>query len=215
MSRRKPKVRVKAKKNRKNSSRLWIERQVNDPYVDKAKAEGYRGRAAYKLKEMDERLGLLKKGMVVLDLGAAPGGWSQVAAAKGCRVVAIDLLQMDEIPGVDFIQLDFMDDEAPEKLKTMLGGLADIVLSDMAPNTTGHKSTDHIRIMAVVEAAAYFAKEVLKPGGAFVAKVFQGGTENALLAEMKKDFKTVKHIKPPASRKESAEQYVVATGFRG
>lgn len=215
MSRNKKKSRVKTAKKRKTSSTRWLERQLNDPYVDKAKRDGYRSRAAYKIIEIDEKINLLKKGMKIVDLGSAPGGWSQVAAQKGCTVVAIDLLEVDEIPGVDFVQMDFMDDDAPDKLKAMLGGLADAVLSDMAPNTMGHKSTDHIRIMAVVETAYYFAKEVLKPGGAFVAKVFQGGAQNTLLAEMKKDFKTVKHIKPPASRKESSEQYLVAMGFRG
>jgi 23S rRNA (uridine2552-2'-O)-methyltransferase len=215
MSKNKKKSRVKTAKKRKTSSTRWLERQLNDPYVDKAKRDGYRSRAAYKIIEIDEKIGLLKKGMKIVDLGSAPGGWSQVAAQKGCTVVAIDLLEVDELPGVDFVQMDFMDDDAPDKLKSMLGGLADAVLSDMAPNTMGHKSTDHIRIMAVVEAAYYFAKEVLKPGGVFVAKVFQGGAQNTLLAEMKKDFKTVKHIKPPASRKESSEQYLVALGFRG
>lgn len=210
----KKKTRVKTAKKRKTSSTRWLERQLNDPYVDKAKAQGYRSRAAFKIIEIDEKVHLLKKGMKIVDLGAAPGGWSQVAAQKGCTIVAIDLLEMDEIPGVDFIQMDFMDDDAPDKLKAMLGGMADAVLSDIAPNTMGHKQTDHLRIMAVVEAAYYFAKEVLKPGGTFVAKVFQGGAQNTLLAEMKKDFKTVKHIKPPASRKESSEQYLVATGFR-
>lgn len=214
MSRNKKTTRVKTSKRRKTSSNRWLARQLNDPYVDQSKKDGYRSRSAYKILEIDERLKLLKKGMKIVDLGAAPGGWCQVAAAKGCTVVAIDLLAMDEIPGVDFIQMDFMDDDAPDKLKAMLDGLADVVLSDMAPNTTGHKSTDHIRIMAVVEAAYYFAKEVLKTNGVFVAKVFQGGAETSLLAEMKKDFKTVKHLKPPASRKESSEQYLVASGFR-
>lgn len=214
MSRNTSKTHVKNKKL-KNSSRRWLERQLNDPYVALSEKAGYRSRAAFKLKEIDERLHLLKKGMVVVDLGAAPGGWCQIALEKKCTpIVAIDLLEIDEIPGVDFIQMDFMDDEAPAKLKSMLGGQADVVLSDMAPNTTGHKSTDHIRIMAVVEAAYYFAVEVLKPGGSFVAKVFQGGAENDLLNQMKKDFKTVRHLKPPASRKESSEQYVVATGFK-
>ena len=215
MSKNKKKARVKTAKKRKTSSTRWLERQLNDPYVDKAKKDGYRSRAAYKIMEIDEKINLLKRGMRIVDLGSAPGGWSQVAAQKGCTVVAIDLLEVDEIPGVDFVQMDFMDDDAPDKLKAMLGGLADAVLSDMAPNTMGHKSTDHIRIMAVVEAAYYFSKEVLKPGGTFVAKVFQGGAQNTLLAEMKKDFKTIKHIKPPASRKESSEQYLVARGFRG
>jgi 23S rRNA (uridine2552-2'-O)-methyltransferase len=154
--------------------------------------------------------------MSVVDLGAAPGGWSQVAAQKGCtKIVAIDLLEIDEIPGVDFIQMDFMDNEAPDTLKEMLGGQADIVLSDIAPNTTGHKQTDHLRIMAAVEAAHLFATEVLKPGGTFIAKVFQGGAQNDLVAQIKKDFSSVKHIKPAASRKESSETYLVATGFRG
>ncbi len=215
MSRNKKKTRVKTAKGRKISSKRWLERQLNDPYIDKAQKAGYRSRAAFKILEIDKRVGLLKKGMKILDLGAAPGGWSQVAAAKGCTVVAIDLLAVDPIPGVDFVQMDFMDNDAPDLLKKMLGGPADVVLSDLAPNTTGHKQTDHIRIMAVVEAAYEFSKEVLKPGGAFVAKVLQGGTQNELLAEMKKDFKTIRHIKPPASRQESSEQYVVAEGFRG
>ncbi len=215
MSRNKKKSRVRTAKGRKVSSTLWLERQLNDPYVAEAEKQGYRSRAAFKIKEIDKKIKLFKKGQKVLDLGAAPGGWSQVAAAKGCTVVAIDLLKMDEIPGVDFIQMDFMDDDAPDKLKEMLGGKADIVMSDLAPNTTGHKQTDHIRIMAVVEAAYYFAKEVLKPEGVFIAKVLQGGAQNELLALMKKDFKTIRHIKPPASRKESSEQYLVASGFRG
>jgi len=215
MSRNKKTTRVKTAKKRKTSSTRWLERQLNDPYVDKAKAEGYRSRAAYKILEIDERAKILKKGMRIVDLGSAPGGWSQVAAEKGCTVVAIDLLHVDELPGVEFLQMDFMDDDAPDKLKEMLGGLADAVLSDMAPNTMGHKQTDHLRIMAVVEAAYYFAREVLKPGGTFVAKVFQGGAQNTILAEMKKDFKTIKHIKPPSSRKESSEQFLVAQGFRG
>lgn len=220
MSRNKAKQKVKTAKGRKNASTRWLQRQLNDPYIEKAGKEGYRGRAAYKLLEINEKLDFLKKGQVVVDLGAAPGGWCQVATAKGANVVAIDLLEIDELGGVDFIQMDFMDDDAPEKLKNMIrryndDGLADLVLSDMAPNTTGHKQTDHLRIMAVVEAAAYFAAEVLKPGGAFVAKVFQGGAQNTLLAEMKKDFTTIKHIKPPASRKESSETYMIALGFKG
>lgn len=220
MSRNKPKTKVRTAKGRKNSSTRWLKRQLNDPYVAKAEKFGYRGRAAFKLEEMDEKLGILKRGMTVIDLGAAPGGWCQIATQKGCKVIAIDLLEIDELPDVTFFQMDFMDDEAPDTLKAALGktsndGLADVVLSDMAPNTIGHKQTDHIRIMAVVEAAYYFAIEVLKPEGAFLAKVFQGGAEDTLLREMKKHFKTVKHIKPPASRKESAEQYVVALGFKG
>ncbi|MEZ5919482.1 MAG: RlmE family RNA methyltransferase [Alphaproteobacteria bacterium] len=216
MSRNKAKSKVKTAKGRKISSTRWLKRQLNDPYVEEAKKQGYRSRAAFKLKELDDKLSLLKSGMSVVDLGAAPGGWSQVAAQKGCtKIVAIDLLEIDEISGVDFIQMDFMDNEAPDTLKEMLGGQADIVLSDIAPNTTGHKQTDHLRIMAVVEAAHLFATEVLKPGGTFIAKVFQGGAQNELVAQIKKDFASVKHIKPAASRKESSETYLVATGFRG
>ena len=206
---------IKTAKGRKISSIKWIERQLNDPYVTKAKAEGYRSRAAYKLIEIDEKAHLLKRGQMVVDLGAAPGGWCQVAAKKGCKVVAIDLLEMDAIPGVKFFQMDFMDDEAPKVLvDAMEGEKADVVLSDMAHNTVGHRNTDHTKIMLLVEAGYDFAIEILKPHGAFVAKVFQGGTETELLNRMKKDFKSVKHIKPPSSRKESPETYVVATGFR-
>ena len=206
---------IKTARGRKISSIKWIERQLTDPYVMKAKAEGYRSRAAYKILEMDEKAKILKRGQAVVDLGAAPGGWCQVAAAKGCNVVAIDLLEMDEIPGVKFFQMDFMEDDAPQVLIDALGGDgADVVLSDMAHNTVGHRSTDHTKIMLLVEAAYDFAIEILKPHGTFVAKVFQGGTEGELLARMKKDFKTVKHIKPPASRKESPETFVVAQGFR-
>lgn len=189
---------------------------MNDPYVRKAQMEGYRSRAAYKLKELDEKLDLIQRGMSVIDLGAAPGGWSQVAVEKGAgRIIALDLLPMEPVPGVTFLQMDFMDDDAPEALVTALGGGANVVLSDMAPNTTGHRNTDHLRIMMLAEAAYDFAAGVLKPGGAFVTKVFQGGAQNELLLRLKKDFQTVRHIKPPASRKESSEQYVVATGFRG
>jgi 23S rRNA (uridine2552-2'-O)-methyltransferase len=207
---------IKTAKGRKISSIKWIERQLTDPYVQKAKAEGYRSRAAYKIKEIDEKAHILKKGQVVVDLGAAPGGWCQVAMQKGCKhVVAIDLLPIDEIPGVTFFQMDFMDDDAPAVLIGALGGeKADVVMSDIAHNTVGHRNTDHTKIMLLVEAAYEFAVEVLKPNGAFVAKVFQGGTEGDLLARMKKDFKTVKHIKPPSSRKESPETFVVAQGFR-
>ncbi len=208
-------VRVKTAARRKASSTRWLERQLNDPYVRRAQDQGMRSRAAYKLIEMDEKLHLIKKGAVVVDLGAAPGGWSQVAAQRGAgKVIALDLLAMDELPGVTFLQMDFMDEDAPEALVAALGTGADLVLSDMAPNTTGHRQTDHLRIMALAEAAYDFAIEVLKPGGTFVAKVFQGGTQADLLKRMKADFKTVKHIKPPASRKDSSEQYVVATGFR-
>jgi 23S rRNA (uridine2552-2'-O)-methyltransferase len=211
------KVRVKDKR-KSQSSRKWLERQLNDPYVARAKREGYRSRAAFKLTEIDDKHHLLKSGGRVADLGAAPGGWSQVAkkrvGASG-RVVGIDILDMDEIPGVEFAKIDFLDPAAPERLKTMLGGPADVVLSDMAANATGHRATDHLKIMALIEAAAEFASEVLKPGGSFLAKVIQGGTEGALLAGLKRDFATVKHVKPAASRSDSAELYVLATGFRG
>jgi 23S rRNA (uridine2552-2'-O)-methyltransferase len=211
------KVRVKDKR-KTQSSRKWLERQLNDPYVARAKREGYRSRAAFKLIEIDDKHRLFKPGARVADLGAAPGGWSQVAAkrigAQG-RVVGIDILDMDEIPGVEFAKIDFLDPDAPDRLKTMLGGPADVVLSDMAANATGHRQTDHLKIMALVEAAAEFAGEVLKPGGSFLAKVIQGGTEGALLAGLKRDFAAVKHVKPAASRADSAELYVLATGFRG
>lgn len=215
------KQRVKTGKGRTVSSKLWLERQLNDPYVARARREGYRSRAAYKLVEIDDKYRFLKPGARVIDLGAAPGGWSQIAAkrvgaaeGKG-KVIGIDLLQMDAVPGVDFMQLDFLDPSAPDILKEKLGGLADVVLSDMAANTTGHRKTDHLRIVALVEAAAKFAAEVLAPGGVFLAKVIQGGTENELLAALKKNFAGVKHVKPAASRADSAELYVLATGFRG
>jgi 23S rRNA (uridine2552-2'-O)-methyltransferase len=214
------KTRVKTAKKRSHSSTLWLERQLNDPYVARAKREGYRSRAAYKLIEIDDKLRFLKPGARVLDLGAAPGGWSQVAAkrigaadGKG-RVVGIDLLEMGAVPGVDFMVLDFMDPKAPDLLKEKLGGAADVVLSDMAANATGHRQTDHLKIMALVEAAADFAREVLAPGGTFLSKVLQGGTENELLAALKRDFAAVRHIKPGASRSDSSELYVVATGYR-
>ncbi|QPF89050.1 RlmE family RNA methyltransferase [Bradyrhizobium commune] len=215
------KTKVKTGGKRKLSSKLWLERQLNDPYVAKAKAAGYRSRAAFKLLEIDDKFRLLKPGMTVFDLGAAPGGWSQIAAkrvgsvdGKG-KVVAIDLLEMPEIPGVDFAQLDFMDHDAPEKLTAMLGGGADIVMSDMAANTTGHRKTDQLRIVGLVETAAAFACDVLKPGGAFLAKTFQSGADADLLAQLKRDFATVRHVKPAASRQDSSERYVLATGFRG
>lgn len=209
-------VRVKTAKGRKSSSTQWLKRQLNDPYVREAERLGYRSRAAFKLKEIDERLKLIKPGMTVIDLGAAPGGWSQIAVERGAsKVVGLDLLPIDPIPGAVMLQMDFMADDAPEALVATIGEGVDLVLSDMSPNTTGHRPTDHIRIMALVESAYDFALQVLKPGGGFVAKVFKGGTENDLLAMMKKDFTTVKHIKPPSSRQESAEQYVVAMGFRG
>jgi 23S rRNA (uridine2552-2'-O)-methyltransferase len=212
------KQRVKTGKGRTLSSKMWLERQLNDPYVQRAKREGYRSRAAFKLVEIDDKYRVLKKGARVVDLGAAPGGWSQVAAKRigeGGRIVAIDLLDIEPIANVDFIQLDFLDPAAPDELKARLGGEADVVLTDMAANATGHRKTDHIKIVALVEAAAEFAREVLKPGGAFLAKVIQGGTEGDLLAMLKRDFATVKHVKPAASRQDSAELYVLATGFRG
>ena len=214
------KVRVKTGKGRSVSSKRWLERQLNDPYVARAKREGFRSRAAFKLMEIDDKARFLTKGARVIDLGAAPGGWSQLAAKRvGApgqgRVVAIDVLPMDPIPGVDIVQLDFLDPAAPQKLKSLLGGPADVVLSDMAANATGHARTDHLKIMALVEAAAEFAREVLSPGGTFLAKVLQGGTEAALLASLKRDFTNVKHLKPPASRADSAELYLLATGFRG
>jgi len=215
------KVRIKTGKGRPLSSKLWLERQLNDPYVARAKAAGLRSRAAFKLAEIDDRHHLLKPGRSVLDLGAAPGGWSQVAArrvgaAEGRgRVVAIDLLPMEPVAGVAYAQLDFLDPAAPQRMREMLGGPADVVLSDMAANATGHRRTDHLKIMALAETAAEFAREVLKPGGAFLAKVLQGGTEATLLADLKRDFASVKHVKPAASRADSAELYVLATGFRG
>jgi 23S rRNA (uridine2552-2'-O)-methyltransferase len=214
-------VTVKSGGKRKLSSKLWLERQLNDPYVLRAKREGFRSRAAFKLKEIDDKYKLLKPGMAVVDLGAAPGGWSQIAAAKvGAvngkgKVVAIDLLEMPEIPGVTFSQMDFLSHDAPEKLRAMLGGGADLVMSDMAANTTGHRKTDQLRIVGLVETAAAFACEVLNPGGAFLAKVFQSGADAALLAQLKRDFTTIRHVKPAASRQDSSERYLLATGFRG
>jgi 23S rRNA (uridine2552-2'-O)-methyltransferase len=218
-------VTVRTGGKRKLSSKLWLERQLNDPYVAQAKREGFRSRAAYKLMEIDDKYRLLKPGMTVVDLGAAPGGWSQIAAkrvgaaegkekVKG-KVIAIDLLEMPEIPGVQFAQLDFHADDAPEKLRAMMGGRADVVMSDMAANTTGHRKTDQLRIVGLVEIAASFATEVLNPGGAFLAKVFQSGADTELLARLKRDFTSVRHVKPAASRQDSAERYVLATGFRG
>ena len=214
-------VTVRTGGKRKLSSKLWLERQLNDPYVAQARREGFRSRAAFKLIEIDDKYRLLKPGMTVVDLGAAPGGWSQIAAkrvgaadGKG-RVVAIDLLEMPEIPGVQFAQLDFLDQHAPEKLIAMLGGRADAVLSDMAANTTGHRKTDQLRIIGLVEAAALFASEVLKPGGTFLAKVFQSGADADLLAQLKRDYASVRHVKPASSRQDSSERYVLATGFRG
>ena len=214
-------VQVRTGGKRKHSSKLWLERQLNDPYVAQAKRDGYRSRAAYKLLEIDDKFRLLKPGQTVVDLGAAPGGWSQIAAkrvgsidGKG-KVVAIDLLDMPEIAGVDFAQLDFMDNDAPEKLTAMLGGGADVVMSDMAANTTGHRKTDQLRIVGLIETAAAFACDVLKPGGTFLAKAFQSGADAELLAQLKRDFASVRHVKPAASRQDSSERYVLATGFRG
>lgn len=207
---------IKTARGRKNSSILWLERQLTDPYVQKAHKEGYRSRAAYKLLEIDEKLGgVIKPDMLIVDLGAAPGGWCQVATQKGAKVVAIDLLPVDPMDNMIFFQMDFMDDDAPATLIDAMGGAgADMVISDIAHNTIGHRNTDHLKIMMLVEAAYDFAIDVLKQDGLFIAKVFQGGTQGELLTRMKQDFKTVKHIKPPASRKESPETYVVAQGFR-
>ena len=207
-------VKVKKDRGRTSSSRKWLERQLNDPYVAAAKSKGYRSRAAFKLVEQDEKFRFLKKRAKVLDLGAAPGGWSQVAIAKGASVVAADVLAIEEIPGVTFFQADLTDADVPAMLKDALGGPADVVLTDMAAPTTGHRATDHIRTIALVEIALEVAEDVLKPGGAFVGKVFQGGSSNELLARLKKSFREVKHVKPPASRAESVELYVVALGFK-
>jgi 23S rRNA (uridine2552-2'-O)-methyltransferase len=209
--------RVKTGRGRTASSVRWLERQLNDPYVKQAKAEGYRSRAAYKLLELDERFALLKGVKRVVDLGIAPGGWSQVVRkrAPGAAIAGIDLLETEPLEGVTILQMDFMADTAPAALEAALDGAPDLVLSDMAANTVGHKQTDHLRTMGLVEAAAHFAVEVLADGGAFVSKVLAGGTDAELLALLKKHFRTVKHAKPPASRKGSSEWYVVAQGFKG
>lgn len=209
--------RVKTARNRSAQSTRWLERQLNDPYVRRAKAEGYRSRAAYKLIELDERFGVLKGVKRVVDLGIAPGGWSQVVRrqAPGAAVVGIDLLPVDPIDGVTIFQLDFMDDVAPGRLIKALGGAPDLVLSDMAANTVGHPQTDALRTMALVETALAFAVDVLRPGGTFVSKVFAGGADSTLVADMKRNFATVKHAKPPSSRKGSVEWFVVAQGFKG
>lgn len=220
------KVRVKTARGRKPSSTRWLERQLNDPYVRRARAEGYRGRAAYKLMELDDRFGFLRPGARVVDLGAAPGGWSQVAVARvnadGARteaprgrVIGIDLQEMEPMPGAEFHQLDFMDEGADDAVKAWLGGEADVVLSDMAAASSGHKQTDHLRIVALCEAAAALAFDTLGTGGTFVAKVLAGGAEAGLQAELKRRFEKVANVKPPASRADSSEKYVVATGFRG
>jgi 23S rRNA (uridine2552-2'-O)-methyltransferase len=223
-------ARLKDQKRRTASSRAWLTRQISDPYVARAKREGFRSRAAFKLAEIDDRFKVLKPGARVVDLGAAPGGWSEIAAGRvgaGGRVVALDILDMKPVPGIEFLQLDFLDPSAPQRLEALLAGSggakaqgkvdakADVVLSDMAANATGHRQTDHLRIMALAEAAADFARQVLAPGGVFLCKVLQGGTETALLAELKRDFSSVKHVKPPASRSDSSELYLLAQGFRG
>ena len=213
-----PKQRLKTAKGRKVSSTRWLERQLNDPYVKRAKAEGYRSRAAYKLLELDEKYGLLKGVKAVVDLGIAPGGWSQVVRRRSpqAAIAGIDLLPTDPIDGVAILLMDFMDEGAPDRLKEALGvEQADLVMSDMAANTVGHPQTDHLRTMALVEAGMLFATEVLRPGGAYVAKVLAGGADNNLVAELKRHFATVKHAKPPASRKDSSEWYVIAQGFKG
>ena len=207
-------VKVKKDRGRTASSRAWLQRQLNDPYVAAAKAKGYRSRAAFKLLELDEKFHFLKKGAKVLDLGAAPGGWSQVAAARGATVVAADVLEMEEIPCVTFFRADLTDAHVPAMLKQALDGPADVVMTDMAAPTTGHRATDHIRTIALVEIALEVALDTLKPGGAFVGKVFQGGSSSVLLVGLKKAFREVKHVKPPASRAESVELYVVALGFK-
>lgn len=214
--------RLKTAKGRTPSQQRWLRRQLNDPYVAAAREQGYRSRAAFKLAEMDERYHLLKRGMRVLDLGATPGGWSQVAAKKtgvgevaGAAVLAVDINDMDALPGVTFLKQDFLEEGAEERIREALGGAPDAVLSDMAAPATGHRQTDHLRIMALCEAAAAFAMEILAPGGLFICKALQGGTERALLDQLKRHFAVVRHVKPPASRADSAELYVLATGFRG
>jgi len=216
-------TKVKTARGRKISSKMWLERQLNDPYVLEAQRRGYRSRAAFKLIELDKKYHVLKSGARVVDLGAAPGGWSQVAAeivlkgkhGKSGKVVALDIADMEPLPDVTFLLQDFMDEDAPDNLKAALGGEADVVMSDMAAKATGHTRTDHTRIMGLCETALDFAREVLSEGGIFLAKVLQGGTEDELLNLMKKDFEVVRHAKPPASRQDSAEMYVVAIGFRG
>jgi 23S rRNA (uridine2552-2'-O)-methyltransferase len=211
------KVRVKTARKRTTSSTRWLQRQLNDPYVAAAKRAGYRSRAAYKLLEMDDKFQILRKGARVLDLGAAPGGWTQVSVARAGagNVLAVDINEMEPVAGAEFLQLDFLEPDAPERIRTALGGAADLVLSDMASPATGHKMTDHARVMALCEAAFDFACVVLAPGGGFLAKVLQGGTEAKLLARMKRTFTRVQHVKPKASRADSKEIYVLAQGFRG
>ena len=208
-------VYLKTARGRTTASQKWLSRQLNDPYVRAAKEQGWRSRAAFKLIELDDRFHLIGKGARVVDLGAAPGGWAQVAVKRGAaKVVGVDLLPMEGVGGATILQGDFMDDAMPGQLAALLGGKADLVLSDMAPNMTGHNATDHMRIMALADLALHFAVEMLEEGGGFVAKVFQGGSERAMLERMKRSFASVRHAKPPSSRKESSELYVVATGFR-
>jgi len=216
-SRSDPDKRVRTAKRRTASSTRWLERQLNDPYVKEAKAAGYRSRAAFKLIELDEKFGILRGSERIVDLGIAPGGWAQVAIKKRpqARIVGIDLLPTEPIEGVTILEMDFMADEAPDAIMEHLGGAPDLVMSDMAANTVGHKQTDHLRTMGLVETAADFAIQTLTPGGQFLAKVLAGGTDTELLALLKRNFKTVKHAKPPASRKGSSEWYVVAQGFKG
>ncbi len=208
---------VRKVSGRSESSRRWLERHINDPYVKRAQVDGYRARSAYKLIELDERFELLKGAQRIVDLGIAPGGWAQFVRKKvpHAKIVGIDLLPTDPIEGVTIFEMDFLDDDAPEKLTEALGGEADLVMSDMAANTVGHKQTDHLRTMGLVEAAALFATEILRPGGTFIAKVLAGGADNTMVAELKRNFATVKHAKPPASRKKSSEWYVIAKGFKG
>ncbi len=214
---REPAKRVKTAKGRTTSSTRWLQRQLNDPYVQKSQADGYRSRAAYKIREIDDKLGFFKPGATVVDLGAAPGGWSQVAMERHVKkIVGIDLLPIDPMDGVTFFEMDFTSDEALDALNNELGGeKVDIVMSDIAPNTVGHKQTDHLRIMALVEMAYDFAINNLKPDGIFIAKVFQGGAQQDIVATARKDFKTIRHIKPPSSRQDSSETFFVASGFRG
>ncbi len=217
-SKRREAVRVKTAKKRTTSSARWLQRQLNDPYVVAAKEAGYRSRAAFKILQLDEQFHFIKAGQRVIDLGAAPGGWSQVVVkrigAKG-KLIALDIQEMDPIGGAEIIHMDFLDDDAPEKLKELLGGKASLVLSDMAPSTTGHTATDHIRIMGLAENAAHFAVEVLAPNGVFVCKYFQGGAEKSLLDMLKKNFAKVRHAKPASSRQDSSESFIVAMGFKG
>jgi len=211
-----PAQRLKTAKQRTASSQAWLERQLNDPYVAEAKAKGYRSRAAFKLIELDDRLKLIRRGAAVIDLGSAPGGWIQVLLARGAgRVAGVDLLPVAAAPPAEVLEGDFTDPAVAERLARLVGGAADLIASDMAPNTTGHRQTDHLRIVGLIEAAAAFAEQTLKPGGAFVAKAFQGGETAALIAELKRSYESVRSVKPKASRAESSEVYLVATGFRG